>query len=259
MPFPNYPFKYDGTPVLTARQMIDYRRQVKRFPTAAPPTGMIICLENSLPKKAGRQHPTRNVGRTTGDILLLKNTKGQVGVMAHLGFGAPVVAGVVDEMVAWGVQRLVLISLCGGVRQDLSEGQIVVCDRAIRDEGTSYHYLPAEKYALPHKSLTAAVTAALDALAASYHTGTSWTTDATYRETREEIAALQAEGVLTLEMETAAFFTVAMFLQVPAAAVYVVGDSLARDPWQPPSNFKQIDKSFQIVYSAAINALMSAV
>lgn len=258
MTFPNYPFKYGGVPVLTARQMIDYRRQVKRFPTVAPPKGMIICLENSLPNKTGRQHPARKVGRTSGDILLLKKTKGLVGVMAHFGFGAPVVAGVVEEMVAWGVQRLVLISLCGGVGPDLAEGQIVVCDRAIRDEGTSYHYLPPEKYALADPALTAAITSSLDVLNAPYVRGTSWTTDATFRETREEITALQAEGVLTLEMETAAFFTVGKFLQTPAAALYVIGDSLARATWQPPSDFKLIDKSFLVAYSAAINALMSA-
>jgi uridine phosphorylase len=188
--------------------------------------------------------------------LLLKRTKGQVGVMVHLGFGAPVVAGVVEEMVAWGVQRLVLISLCGGIQRDLTEGQIVVCERAIRDEGTSYHYLPAAKYAWPDPGLSARLSASLDTLQVSYLTGTTWTTDATFRETREEVAALQAEGVLTVEMETAALFTVGKTLQVPTAALYVVGDSLAHQPWRPPVDFKRMDYSLQLAYTAAIDTLL---
>lgn len=255
MPFPNYPDKYTGTPVLTARDMIEYRRRVRRFPTVPAPRGMIICLETSLPKKARYQHPNHKVGRTIGDILLLKRTKDHVGVVVHLGFGAPVVAGLVEELIAWGVQKLVLISLCGGVSADLTEGQIVMCDRAIRDEGTSYHYAPAEKYAFPDSALMGRISTALDALNAPFVTGTTWTTDATFRETREEIAALQAEGVLTLEMETSAFFTVARTHHIPAASVFVVGDSLARDPWHPPSNFKQMDRSLLLAYSAAIATL----
>jgi uridine phosphorylase len=257
MSFPNYPDKYDGSPVLTARDMIAYRRQVKRFPNVSAPEGMIICLETSLPKKAERQHPSNKVGRTVGDILILKKTKGKVGVVVHLGFGAPVVAGLTEELIAWGVKTIVLISLCGGIAPELAEGQIVVCDRAIRDEGTSYHYVPAEKYAFPDTGLTAKLGAALDNKQIPYRSGTSWTIDATFRETREEVSAYQAEGVLTIEMETAAFFTVSRVHQTPAAAIYVVGDSLARQPWQPPSDFKRMDQSLVLAYSAAVEVLQS--
>jgi uridine phosphorylase len=253
MPFPNFPNKLDGTPVMTARAVIDNRRRARQFPSMDAPSGMIICLDRSLPQSASRQHPTRKVGASYGDILLLNKTKGRVGVVAQIGFGAPVVAGVIEEMVAWGVERFVLVSLCGGLQPDLNAGQVVLVDRAIRDEGTSHHYLPSEKYALPDAGLCAALG---DTLKPTPHlTGTTWTTDAPYRETREEVTALQSEGVLTVDMETAAFFAVARSLQIPAASMLVVGDSLAGDSWQPVADFKPVQKSLLVAYSAAIDLL----
>ncbi|MFN8402996.1 MAG: hypothetical protein U0V48_05510 [Anaerolineales bacterium] len=75
----------------------------------------------------------------------MNKTKGRIGVMGNFGIGSPVVANLAEEMIAWGSKRIVILSLAGGLQSDLA-GDVVICNRAIRDEGTSYHYLPAEKY-----------------------------------------------------------------------------------------------------------------
>jgi uridine phosphorylase len=85
--------------------------------------------------------------------------------------------------------------------------------------------------------------------------GTTWTTDAPYRETREEVIRYQAEGVKTVEMESAGLFTVGQVRGVQTASVVIGMDSLASLRWQPPERLDSIRHSLEIVYAAAIDVL----
>ena len=105
-------------------------------------------------------------------------------------------------------------------------GDIVVCDRAIRDEGTSHHYLPPDTYAHASPAATARLVDALQATGTPHSVGTSWTTDAPYRETIAEVQHYQAEGVLAVEMEAAALFAVAAYRGVEMGALLTISDTL---------------------------------
>jgi uridine phosphorylase len=85
--------------------------------------------------------------------------------------------------------------------------------------------------------------------------GTTWTTDAPYRETREEVIKYQAEGVKTVEMESAGLFTVGQVREVQTASVVIGMDSLASLQWQTPEHLDGIMHSLEIVYAAAIDVL----
>jgi uridine phosphorylase len=164
-------------------------------------------------------------------------------------------AGIAEELIAWGVHRLLSLSMCGALQPDLKAGDIVVCNQAIRDEGTSHHYLPSEKYVSADANLVAQIQESLHAQGKNSQLGTTWTTDATYRETDVEVRQYQAEGVKTVEMETAALFAIAQVRSVPAASVFVVGDQLANAEWRAPAEFRTIDRSFEAVYAAIIDVL----
>lgn len=82
-------------------------------------------------------------------------------------------------------------------------------ERALRDEGTSYHYAPASEYGEADPALVAAAAAALAGGRQQVVTGTSWTTDAPFRETAKAIEAARLKGVLAVEMEAAALYTFA--------------------------------------------------
>ena len=109
---------------------------------------------------------------------------------ARLPVGAPAAAIVIEELAALGVKTIVGVGTAGGLSPDLEVGQAVVCSAAIRDEGTSHHYVPPGRWALPDSAA-----ARLPTRRPSLHAvvGPSWTTDAPYRETAEEIAAYRAE------------------------------------------------------------------
>ena len=85
--------------------------------------------------------------------------------------------------------------------------------------------------------------------------GTTWTTDAPYRETREEVLQYQAEGVKTVEMELAGLFTVGQARGIQTASVVIGMDSLANLRWQTPERLDEISRSLEIVYAAALDVL----
>lgn len=94
----------------------------------------------------------------------------------------------------------------------------IVIDRALRDEGTSYHYLPPSEYAEADPRLLAFVSGALAALTVPVYQGATWTTDAPFRETEAVIADRCARGILAVEMEAAALYALTDALRVLAAA-----------------------------------------
>ena len=85
----------------------------------------------------------------------------------------------------------------------------VVIDRALRDEGTSYHYAAPSEYSEADPHLVATAAHALKAKGMNIVTGSSWTTDAPFRETEEAIAAARSKGILAVEMEAAALYAFA--------------------------------------------------
>lgn len=255
MSFPNFLNKKQGESIMKPEDTIEMRRQFGRFPTIAPPNGLVLCLKNDLPYQLRWKMPVQKVGRVMGDLFLVKRTRGRVGVLSNFGIGAPVVVSLTEEMIAWGVKRFVLLSWGGALQKDLSAGDIVLTDRAIRDEGVSHHYLPAEKYALADSSLLQKMENKLRAQNAKFATGATWTTDAPYRETRNEILQLQSEGVQTVEMEIAGLLALAQFRGVKAASIVVVADRLANLRWESPADMKVINQSFEIAYNAAIDSL----
>ena len=85
--------------------------------------------------------------------------------------------------------------------------------------------------------------------------GTTWTTDAGYRETFAEVSQYRSEGVKTVEMECAALFAIGQARGVQTAAVIVVMDSLAGERWQIPQGLNSVQRSLDLAYAAAIDAL----
>jgi uridine phosphorylase len=255
MPFPNHPDKHENESILKPAHTLDVRRRFGRLPKIEPPEGLVICLKNGLPEDLGWRTPVQKVGRVLGDMYLVRRTRGRVGVLANFGIGAPVVVSLAEEMIAFGVKRFVILSWGGALQKELRPGDIVLNDRAIRDEGVSHHYLPDEKYALGHPALIKNLERQLRAQRAKFSVGAAWTTDAPYRETREEVMQYQKEGVQVVEMEIAGLFALAQVRNVQAASAVVVADSLAALEWEPPVDNKAINRSFETVYNAAIDAL----
>jgi uridine phosphorylase len=123
--------------------------------------------------------------------------------------GAPFAVLVAEQLFASGCELLISVTSAGQLCELRPPPYFVLIDRALRDEGTSYHYLPPSKYSFADMQLLRAMQGAFVDLGVPVECGATWTTDAPFRETTEAIAAMKAKGLLAVEMEAAALFAYA--------------------------------------------------
>ena len=126
--------------------------------------------------------------------------------LLHCGVGAPLAAAMLEEMIARGGRKFIACGGAGVLKREIVAGHLVVPTSAVRDEGTSYHYLPPDREVAAHPDAIAAIEAVLQQHHSPYLPGKTWTTDAFYRETPNKVKLRQEEGCVTVEMEAAAFF-----------------------------------------------------
>jgi uridine phosphorylase len=115
-----------------------------------------------------------------------------------------------EQAFASGCELLISLTSAGQITASERTPYFILIERALRDEGTSYHYLAPSRYAEADPALTQPVMAALLATGRHVHLGATWTTDAPFRETETAVAAARAEGILAVEMEAAGLYAFAM-------------------------------------------------
>jgi nucleoside phosphorylase len=172
------------------------------------------------------------LGPGPGRFFGVDATGGTVGICC-MGIGAPAVVSVMELLAVLGVSRFLSLGTAGGLQAAHRPGDTVLVSEAVRDEGTSYHYLAADVPARPDADLTARLGRALDDAGVPYTTGSTWTIDAPYRETADEVSRYRAAGVLAVEMEASALFALGSVRQVSVASLLVV-DGAFGDPIDRP-------------------------
>jgi len=170
--------------------------------------------------------------------------------------GAPYAAAILETLIGWGARQILFWGWCGGIDYGVRHGDLIVPSRALSAEGTSRHYHPDIKRddpVEPAARLQNCLGQALDNTSRTCRRGAVWTTDAIFRETREQVRHLQGQGVLAVEMELAALFSVARFRGVELGAGLVVSDELASLTWRP--GFKT--EAFQQGRTAGLEGLLA--
>lgn len=201
----------------------------RRFPQTPLPENCLLYCFGAPPQSApepDRVH--RGLGSAIGarEVLIY----GDVAV-CRPGVGGPAAAATLEELIALGCQRFLLVGGAGSLVEGQNLGQLVLVDKAVRDEGLSHHYLaPTPTVAVPEKYLHQ-LESRLSALGVEARRGHTWTTDALYRETPERIERRRREGCLTVEMEMASLLAVAEYRQVKLGALLFCGDDLSTDTW----------------------------
>jgi uridine phosphorylase len=132
----------------------------------------------------------------------------QIGIVG-MAVGAPFAVLVAEQLAASGADLIISITSAGQITPLPRTPCFVLIDRALRDEGTSTHYLPPSRWSHLDPQLRDKLGGAFDALGEPVMTGASWTTDAPYRETATAISAAETAGVACVEMEAAALYAYA--------------------------------------------------
>jgi len=150
------------------------------------------------------------------------------------GIGAPYAAMMLETLIAWGARRIIFLGWCGAVSKQAQIGDIILPTSALVDEGTSRNYaVPDNGQSKPASAMVSLIEQVLGDNRVDFHSGTIWTTDAVYRETREKVEKYQKQGVLAVEMEVSALYSVARFRDVELSAMLVVSDELSAFKWRP--------------------------
>ncbi len=165
------------------------------------------------------------------EIFQLKRYGKDFTVVSPPACGAPLAAAIIEELIAHGCRKFVACGSAGVLDAEISTGTIMVPNAALRDEGTSYHYLPPSRIVRVEPKVVSILEAVLKKNGVNYRSSLSWTTDAPYRETRQKIARRKAEGCLVVEMELAALLAVAHFRKVPLGQYLLAGDDVSGEEW----------------------------
>ena len=263
MAYPNFPDKHAHEALVEPSALLDYWVGHGLLPAGTPaPRGLLMLYQRQiydavLGGLAGPVTPFAPGRRPSAflDVHTFDDTGGAVGVVGRFGIGAPAAVNIVEMLTALGVRRFVSVGTAGALRAHLDTGAVVVCDRAVRDEGVSHHYLPPARWAEPSPALTERLRARLDESGCSPTTGGAWTIDAPSRETVAEALHYAEEGVAVVEMEAAALFAVARVRGVGIASAFAVSDSLADGEWTPQFGHPALAASLARMVPAAIAAL----
>lgn len=259
MSIPAFPDKHAGASLLTPEHFADYHRREGAYRDFAPPVAAILCYHRGLAEHLAARRAMTRIEGFFGDTFLVEETGGKVALVANFGIGAPVAAVMLEDLAALGVREVISIGTTGALQPGLAIGDVVVCERALRDEGTSHHYLPAARYADASRSLTQRLLDAFTDLGTTVTCGSSWTTDAPYRETAAEVVALQGEGVTCVEMEAAALFAVGAYRDVEVASALAISDTLAEvEGWEPAFHAADTLAGLETLFEAALRTLAAS-
>jgi uridine phosphorylase len=203
---------YPASSVFQPEALLREARRQKRLPLVPVPEVCVLDPDGDVVRQikgSGRTHVGWACYHTELLAFDLYNV-GEVGIVG-CAVGAPFAVLVAEQLFASGCRLLVSVTSAGQISPIGPTPYFILIDRALRDEGTSYHYLPPATFAEAPDSalLNGAEQELLQLAGISVHRGVTWTTDAPYRETEAAIASARDLGALAVEMEAAALYAFA--------------------------------------------------
>ena len=149
--------------------------------------------------------------------------------------GGPACVGAFEDVMAFGGKRIILLGNCGVLDKNIKDCGIIIPTKAIRDEGTSYHYAPAGDTIEVNTKYTEEFKQILEEFGYPYVEGVTWTTDAFYRETPQKIESRKKMGAICVEMECASMQAFCNFRGIEFFQFLYAGDNLDHSSWDPRS------------------------
>ena len=186
----------------------------------------------------------------------------RIGDQEIAAFNAPVGAascvGIIEDLIQFGMEKLVLFGTCGVLDQDIEATSIMIPTAALRDEGTSYHYLPASDEVEVNQSSLPLLQAFLEKHQISHTIGKVWTTDAPYRETIDKMKRRKKAGAICVDMECSAVATLAAFRGFELCHFFYAADHLSEEKWdiRTLSSHEDLDSKDRIAELALQFALL---
>jgi uridine phosphorylase len=221
---------YTAPSVFTPERLLREARRQKNLRSDPVPAICILDPDGDLVdyvSAAGHAHPHVSWACYHTQLATFVHGEIEYGIIGRV-VGASFAVLVAEELFASGCQLIISITSAGQITSVGQPPYFVLIDRALRDEGASYHYLPPSPFCALRPELVELLRDTWDTGNVQMHSGASWTTDAPFRETESMIATCRANGILAVEMEAAALYALAQAKQYAIVCFAHVTNQMAQ-------------------------------
>jgi uridine phosphorylase len=202
---------HDAPSAFTPENLLREARRQKAVPAGKVPDVCILDPDGDIVrhlKATGGAERSAVWACYHTDLFVFRHEGQDYGIVG-CAVGAAFAVLIAEELFASGCELLLSVTSAGQILPVRPPPYFVVIERALRDEGTSYHYLPPSDYCEAEPTIVARADEALAAANIAVRRGATWTTDAPFRETQDAIDAARRAGILAVEMEAAALYAFA--------------------------------------------------
>ena len=201
----------------------------EKLPIVLPRKAVFAFLGDAVDRYAAGHHAeavSHFESATKHYPIYLLDMDGEQVCLVQAPVGAPAAAQILDWLIAYGVREIISGGSCG-VLVDIPEDTFLVPCRALRDEGTSYHYLPPSRFVGVSERARHAIEKTMRKHRLPYREVVTWSTDGFFRETKEKAAYRKEEGCAVVEMECAALAACAELRGAVWGELLFTADTLA--------------------------------
>lgn len=200
---------------------------------------VLLCFDPGTYGKIKKMFRGSIFSGLTGELYLMDN---KIAIAGNFGIGCPATIAFIEELAACGIRRFIGIGSAGALHNGLKHGDLILCTGAFSDEGTSKHYPGHKSFSKPSHIFNSKLDNWFQKKDLFFAKGKTWTTDAPYRETKQQLEYFLDLGADVVEMEASAMFNVGKFRKLDITSVFIVGDSIAGGRWSPGFISKDIEK-----------------
>jgi uridine phosphorylase len=224
------PKRHDAPSVFAPANLLREARRQRGLPNEPVPAVCALDPDGDIVRHLRSEGTARKAAGWAcyhTDMIVTEHAGISIGIVG-CAVGAPFAVLVAEQLFVSGCRFLVSITSAGQIAPKGPPPYFVLIDRALRDEGTSYHYAPPSDYSHADAGLISALNGAFAEFPAPVLTGATWTTDAPFRETQAAIDAMIERNLMAVEMEAAALYAFAQVRQKPVLCFAHVTNQMGR-------------------------------
>ena len=222
---------YGEVSAFTPENLLREARRQKAIPEVRVPAVCVLDPDGDIIrylKRLGRERRDSAWACYHSELYRTTEAEIELGIVPCI-VGASYAVLVAEQLFASGCQLLISMTSAGRLLELRPPPYFVLIEKALRDEGTSYHYQPPAEYSYADVRLLDRITGAIAGEEMAVERGATWTTDAPFRETDGAIAAMKAKGLLAVEMEAAALYAFSAARRKPVICFAHVTNQMARN------------------------------